>query len=167
MNLRACLIHRAKGDHMGSFWRLYRLRAAARSRVWRGLLSLLLLRSARRHGGYVGPGAVIHSRPILPHGLHGIFISQYAEIGENCRIYQNVTIGEVDGKAPQIGPDCWIGAGAVLVGNIQIGRAVKIGAGAVVCKNIPAGCPVVAQPARIIQRSPKALEPAGREGAYP
>ena len=150
MKLRYALINAAKGDHLTFFWMLYRLRRRTDTRIWRGVLSFLLLRSASRHGGYIGPGAVIRGRPALPHGLHGIFISQYAEIGENCRIYQNVTIGEVAGRAPCIGPDCWIGAGAVLVGGIRVGRGVKIGAGAVVARDIPDHCTVVAQPPRIM-----------------
>ena len=59
----------------------------------------------------MGPGAVFEGRPSLPHGLHGVFISRFAVIGPRCRIYQNVTIGEIDRKAPRIGADCLIGAG--------------------------------------------------------
>ena len=76
-------------------------------------------------------------RPTLPHGLQGIFISRYASVGEGCLIYQNVTIGEVNRKAPVIGDHCLIGAGAVLIGNIRIGDRVKIGAGAVVNMDVP------------------------------
>ena len=61
-----------------------------------------------------------------------------------------MTIGEVDRKAPVIGDDCLIGAGAVILGGIQIGNHVKIGAGAVVCKDVPDGCTVVSQEPRII-----------------
>lgn len=108
-------------------------------------------RSAHRHGGYVGPGAVFLGRPSLPHGLHGIFVSRYAVVGKDCLIYQNVTIGEVNGKAPVIGERCLIGAGAVIVGDVTIGNDVKIGAGAVVVKDVPDGCTVVAQPVRILE----------------
>ena len=111
----------------------------------------LFNRSARRHGGYVGPGAVILGEPLLPHGLHGVYISRFAAIGAGCRIYQNVTIGEVNRRAPVVGNGCLIGAGAVLVGDIRIGDGVKIGAGAVVCQDIPAGSTVVAQPPRILE----------------
>lgn len=149
MKLRYKLINRAKGDDLSFFWQMYRLRQRAGTGFWRGVFSLLLLRSAHRHGGYVGLGAVIYGRPALPHGLHGIFISQYAEIGENCRIYQNVTIGEVDGRAPSIRPDCLIGAGATLVGGIRVGRGVKVGAGAVAAQDVPDYGTVVAQPPQI------------------
>ena len=63
-----------------------------------------------------------------------------------------MTIGEVAGRAPVIGPRCLIGAGAVLIGGIQIGSDVKIGAGAVVCQNIPDGATVVSQPPRVLLR---------------
>ena len=152
MSVREKLTDYSKGDNLGWFWRLYWLRKGTKSKVIRDMLTFLLNRSAHRHGGYVGPGADIQGEPILPHGLHGVFISRYAVIGANCRIYQNVTIGEVDHKAPVIGNGCWIGAGAVLVGNIHIGPGARIGAGAVVSKDVPAGCTVVAQPPRVLER---------------
>lgn len=152
MNLRGMLTDYSKGDSLGWFWRLYWLSKRTKSKVLRDVLTFLLNRSAHRHGGYVGPGADIQGEPTLPHGLHGVFISRYAVIGANCRIYQNVTIGEVDHKAPVIGNGCWIGAGAVLVGDIRVGPGARIGAGAVVSKDVPAGCTVVAQPPRILER---------------
>ena len=84
-----------------------------------------------------------------------VYISRYAKIGAGCCIYQNVTIGEVDGKAPEIGEHCLIGAGAVLVGGIKIGDYVKIGAGAVVSTDVPSHATVVAQPARVILKGGK------------
>ena len=152
MSVREKLTDYSKGDNLGGFWRLYWLRKGSKNKVIRDVLTLLLNRSAHRHGGYVGPGADIQGEPTLPHGLHGVFISRYAVIGANCRIYQNVTIGEAGHKAPAIGNGCWIGAGAVLVGNIHIGPGARIGAGAVVSKDVPAGCTVVAQPPRILER---------------
>ena len=53
-------------------------------------------------------------------------------------------------KAPVIGDNCLIGAGAVLIGDIKIGSFVKIGAGAVVNTDIPDHCTVVSQPVRIL-----------------
>lgn len=152
MSLRGKVTDYSKGDSLGWFWRLYWLRKRTRSKVIRDVLTFLLNRSAHRHGGYVGLGADIQGEPVLPHGLHGVFISRYAVIGANCRIYQNVTIGEVNGKAPVIGNGCWIGAGAVLVGDIRVGSGARIGAGAVVSKDVPAGCTVVAQAPRVLER---------------
>lgn len=151
MSLRKFFTDWSKGDRMVGFWRLYRLRSRAKRKVIRDILTFFFNRSARRHGGYVGPGEVILDKPVLPHGLHGIYISRFATIGAGCWIYQNVTIGEVNRRAPVIGNGCLIGAGAVLVGDIRIGDGAKIGAGAVVCQDIPAGCTVVAQPPRILE----------------
>ena len=137
MSVRQQIIDYSKGDHLGLFWRLF----AWRSRT-----------ASRRHGGYIGKDAAFAGRPMLPHGLHGIYISRYARIGADCCIYQNVTIGEVDRAAPQIRDHCLIGAGAVLVGGITVGDYAKIGAGAVVCFDVPAHATVVAQQPRVIVR---------------
>lgn len=141
----------AKGDNLNFFWCLFRLQQNAHNPFVRRILRFLCHRCAHRHGGYVGTDAVIKSRPSLPHGLHGVFISRYAEIGANCRIYQNVTIGEVHKKAPTVGDNVLIGAGAVLIGDIRIGNRVKIGAGAVVRVSIPDDCTVTAQPMQITE----------------
>ena len=152
MHLRDRFIDHSRGNDLTGFWRLYRRQRRAKTRLGRDILTYLFSRSAHRHGGYVGPGAVFSGEPSLPHGLHGIFISRYAVVGKRCRIYQNVTIGEVDGQAPVIGDDCLIGAGAVLVGGIRVGSRVRVGAGAVVCTDVPDGCTVVSQPARVLRR---------------
>ena len=143
------------GNHLGLYWRLFRLRDRAGRGILSDVLTFLLNRMAHRRGGYIGRGAQIAGIPSLPHGLHGIYISRYASIGRDCRIYQNVTIGEVGGKAPRIGDGCLIGAGAVLVGDIRVGSRVKIGAGAVVSTDVPDGCTVVSQPVRILPGKPE------------
>lgn len=48
----------------------------------------------------MGHGAVFKGVPKFPHGLYGIIVSQHAVIGENCTIFHQVTIGDIDGKAP-------------------------------------------------------------------
>ena len=142
----------SKGNSLVLFWRLFRLRGRTKQPLLRQGLTFLLNRMAHRRGGYIGNGAVFRGIPVLPHGLHGIFISRYAKIGRDCWIYQNVTIGEVDRVAPEIGDGCLIGAGAVIVGGIKIGDHVKIGAGVVVSTDVPDNCTVVAQPPRVIFR---------------
>ncbi len=149
-NIRRKIIDYSRGNDLEYFWRLYRQQQRTQSGFLHDVLTFLMSRCAYRHGGYIGPDTVIKGRLSLPHGLQGVFISRYARIGENCRIYQNVTIGEVDRKAPVIGDNCLIGAGAVIIGDIWIGDHVKIGAGAVVNRDVPDGCTVVAQPVRII-----------------
>lgn len=79
----------------------------------------------------------------IPHNF-GICISGNAVIGENCTIMHQVTIGVIDSvEAPIIGNDCFIGAGAKVLGGIMIGNNVKIGANAVVTKNVPDGSTVI------------------------
>lgn len=152
MSIRRDIIDYSRGNNLRGMWRLYRLQKKYEKGVMHDILTFLLSRSAHRHGGYIGPDAVIAGVLSLPHGLHGIYISRYARIGENCWIYQNVTVGEVNRRAPRVGDNCLIGAGAVLVGDITIGDGAKIGAGAVVCTDVPAGATVVSQPSRILEK---------------
>lgn len=150
--LRNRMIEYSKGDNLCCYWFLFRRRERTKNKLIKDLLTFLCNWSAHRHGGYIGNGAKIAGIPSLPHGLHGVYISRYASIGLNCWIYQNVTIGEVERRAPHIGDNCLIGAGATVVGNIQIGDNVKIGAGAVVSFDVPDNCTVVSQPPRVIER---------------
>lgn len=152
MSLRERLMDYSLGNHLRLYWKLFRWREKTGSRLLADILTFLLNRIAHKRGGYIGRGADLADVPSLPHGLHGVYISRYASIGKGCRIYQNVTIGEVDGRAPRIGDGCLIGANASLVGGIQIGRGAKIGAGAVVAADVPPGATVTAQPPRIIQK---------------
>ena len=88
-----------------------------------------------------------------------IYIHNNAVIGENCTIFQQVTIGlnehRLDySKAAQIGNRVYIGAGAKIIGNVTIGDDVRIGANAVVTKDVPSGKTVVGYN-KIIERSVK------------
>ncbi len=150
MGMKQRFVDFSRGDDLRRFWRLYFWRERTRSGPLRSLLTFLCARSANAHGGYVGAGARFEEIPSLPHGLHGVFISRAASVGRGCRIYQNVTLGEVDGKAPQIGEGVLIGAGAVLVGGITIGNYAKIGAGVTVFEDVPAGATVVSVAPRVI-----------------
>ena len=79
-----------------------------------------------------------------------------AEIGENCVIFQQVTIGSNTLKdsenfgSPKLGKNIYIGTGAKIIGNVEIGDNVRIGANCVVTKNIPANSTVVLNQPRII-----------------
>ena len=155
MSFRERITDFSRGDNLHTFWFLFFKRKKTKRRLIKDILAFLCCRSAHRHGGYIGIDAVIEEIPSLPHGLHGIYISRYSRIGPGCRIYQNVTIGENGQKAPSIGSNCLIGAGAVLVGDISIGNNVKIGAGAVVFSDIPANSTVVSQAPRILLKEEK------------
>ncbi|MBP8640311.1 MAG: serine acetyltransferase [Oscillospiraceae bacterium] len=155
MSCRERIIDYSRGDNLELFWRVFYLREHAKPALAKDILTFLCCRLAHKHGGYVGAGAVIKKIPSLPHGLHGIYISRYSSIGEGCRIYQNVTIGEIEQKAPKIGCNCLIGAGAVIIGDIIVGDNVKIGAGAVIFTDVPNNSTVVSQPPRILIKEAK------------
>jgi serine O-acetyltransferase len=84
------------------------------------------------------------------HHFGGIIFHPSVEIGENCTLYQGVTIGDRggDGKAAKIGSNVLIGAGAKVIGEITIGDNCVIGANAVVTKSMPAGTTALGAPCR-------------------
>jgi serine O-acetyltransferase len=93
----------------------------------------------------IGPGLFIQ------HGFSTIIM---ADLGSNCWINQQVTIGHKDRTGrPKIGNNVRITAGAKILGNISIGDNVTVGANAVVVKNVPDNCVVVGIPAYIIQKN--------------
>lgn len=100
-------------------------------------------------GTNIGIGAKFEDTPVLPHHLNGIVISPYAKFGKNVTIFQQVTVGERMGKAPQFGDNVYIGAGAKIIGDIKIGNNVRIGANAVVIRNVPDNADAVGVPAKI------------------
>lgn len=108
-----------------------------------------------RFNAFIGINASIKERPVFPHGLSGIFISNSAKIGADVIIYHHVTIGSntVKGSkgygAPTIEDGVLIGAGAKIIGNITIGKNSRIGAGCVLTKSVPANSVVVMPQPRI------------------
>jgi len=108
--------------------------------------------NAASFGTAMGAGAHFASHPILPHGITGSFISHTARIGEKCVIMQNVIIGSSKKKAPVIGDNCIIGAGAIIIGGCRIGNNVHIGAGCIVAKDVPDNCTVVMNEPKVIFR---------------
>ena len=87
---------------------------------------------------------------LIPHP-NGIVIHPTAQIGPNCLIFQQVTVGHADDGVPTIGGHVDIGAGAKLIGPITIGDHARIGANAVVMIDVPAGKTAVGIPAQIIE----------------
>ena len=86
---------------------------------------------------------------MLPHP-NGIIIHPDAEIGVNCLIFQQVTIGSNGKGVPRIGGHVDIGAGAKILGPVTIGNHVVIGANAVVVSDVPEGVTVAGVPAQIV-----------------
>jgi serine O-acetyltransferase len=97
--------------------------------------------------------APIEGGLLLPHP-NGIVIHPKVEIGANCLIFQQVTLGSAGGNrgVPRIGTHVDIGAGARVLGPVTIGDHAVIGANAVVLKDVPPHAVAVGAPARILER---------------
>ena len=110
----------------------------------------------------IHPGATIGEGVFIDHGT-GVVIGETAIIGNNCLIYQGVTLGgtgKENGKRhPTLGENVVVGAGAKVLGNILIGNQVRIGAGSVVLKDVPSDCTVVGIPGRVVYRSGAKVDP--------
>lgn len=106
-------------------------------------------------GVEIHPGAKIGPGFFIDHGM-GVVIGETTEIGENVTLYQDVTLGgtgiERGKRHPTIGDNVVIGAGAKVLGNIQIGNNVKIGAGSVVVRSVPDNSTVVGVPGEVLRR---------------
>ncbi len=104
----------------------------------------------------IHPGARIGRRFFIDHGM-GVVIGETAEIGDDCTLYHGVTLGGTSwnkGKRhPTLGNDVVVGAGAKVLGPINIGNDVRIGSNAVVTKDAPDGSTVVGVPGRVVSES--------------
>ena len=103
----------------------------------------------------IHPGATLGKGLFIDHGT-AVVIGETAEIGENCTLYQGVTLGgtgkDTGKRHPTLGDNVMVGAGAKVLGPIRIGNNVRIAAGAVVLMDIPDNCTAVGVPARIARR---------------
>lgn len=120
------------------------------------LLARILSQHARHQTGIeIHPGAEIGRRVFIDHG-DGVVIGETTIIGDDVTIYQGVTLGgtgkDVGKRHPTIGNNVTIGAGAKVLGPINIGNNVKIGAGSIVLKDVPDNCTVVGNPGRIVKK---------------
>jgi len=86
---------------------------------------------------------------LLPHP-NGVVIHPEAEVGPNCLLFQQVTLGDVRGAAPRLGGHVDVGAGAKILGAVVVGDDVLIGANAVVLCDVPPGATAVGVPARLV-----------------
>jgi serine O-acetyltransferase len=113
-------------------------------------------------GVEIHPGAQIGQGVFIDHGM-GVVIGETAIIGDYCLIYQGVTLGgtgkETGKRHPTLGENVVVGAGAKVLGNIEIGDNVRIGAGSVVLRQVPSNCTVVGVPGRIVYRSGVRINP--------
>ncbi|NYH10652.1 serine O-acetyltransferase [Pseudomonas moraviensis] len=118
---------------------------------------------------YVPVSASIGKGSIFAYGAIGVVLHANAKIGSGCVLGQGITIGAAEGfasseinKCPVIGDNCYISAGARIIGDIKIGNNCQIGASAVVLKDVPDNSVVVGIPARIVGQTSadfKAIRP--------
>lgn len=104
----------------------------------------------------IHPGARIGKRLFIDHGT-GVVIGETTIIGDNCLLYQGVTLGgtgkEKGKRHPTLGNNVMVGSGAKVLGPFRIGNNVKIAANSVVLNEIPDNCTAVGAPARVVKRN--------------
>lgn len=112
-------------------------------------------RARRRTGIEIHPGAKIGKGLFIDHGA-GVIIGETTIIGDNCTLYQGVTLGgtgkEQGKRHPTLGSNVMVSAGAKVLGSFTIGDNSKIGAGSVVLAEVPPNSTVVGVPGRVVKR---------------
>jgi serine O-acetyltransferase len=138
------------GFHARQLHRLAHFLYQRRQRVAARVISHL---SRAFTGIEIHPGAEIGDGFFIDHGM-GVVIGETAHIGDNCHLYQGVTLGGTSTKRikrhPTLGNDVVVGAGANLIGAIEVGNNVRIGAGSVVVSNVPDNATVVGVPGHVV-----------------
>ena len=106
----------------------------------------------------IHPGAKIGKGLFIDHGM-GVVIGETTEIGDNCTIYQGVTLGgtgkDTGKRHPTLGNNVMVGAGARVLGPFKIGDNTKVASGAVVLEEIPENSTAVGIPARVVRKAGK------------
>ena len=110
----------------------------------------------------IHPGAKIGKKVFIDHGM-GVVIGETAEIGNNCLLYQGVTLGgtgKSHGKRhPTLKENVVVGAGAKVLGSITVGANTRIGAGSVVVRSVKGNSTVVGVPGRVVHQSGVKINP--------
>lgn len=106
----------------------------------------------------IHPGAKVGHGVLIDHGS-GVVIGETAEVGDNCTIYQGVTLGgtgkDTGKRHPTLGKNVLVGSGAKILGPFKIGDDSKIASNAVVLQPLPPDSTAVGVPARIVRRNGK------------
>ena len=120
---------------------------------WRWAAQAVARLSRFLTGIEIHPGARIGRRFFIDHGL-GVVIGETAEVGDDCTLYQGVTLGgtswQREKRHPTLGNNVVVGAGAKVLGPITVGDGARIGSNSVVVKDVPAGATVVGIPGRVV-----------------
>jgi serine O-acetyltransferase len=112
----------------------------------------------------IHPGATIGRRVFIDHGM-GVVVGETAEIGDECTIYQGVTLGGTSlskgaKRHPTLGRGVIVGANSQVLGGFTVGDGARIGSNAVVVKPVPPGATAVGNPARVLQAETEAVREA-------
>jgi serine O-acetyltransferase len=105
----------------------------------------------------IHPGATLGRRVFIDHGM-GIVIGETAEVGDDCTLYQGVTLGGTSltkgaKRHPTLGKGVIVSAGAKVLGGFTVGDGARVGSNAVLLRPVPPGATAVGIPARIVQKS--------------
>ncbi len=121
---------------------------------------LISQRARKKTGIEIHPGATIGKNLFIDHGM-GVVIGETAVIGDNCIIYQNVTLGgtgkDMGKRHPTLGDNVLVGSGAKILGPFTVGNNARIAAGAVVLNEVPENATAVGVPARIVKVGKKRI----------
>ncbi len=102
----------------------------------------------------IHPGATIGKGLVIDHGS-GVVIGETAEIGDNCTLYQGVTLGgtgkHTGKRHPTLGDNVMVGSGAKVLGPFTVGDGAKIASNAVVLEAVPDNATAVGVPARVVR----------------
>ncbi len=102
----------------------------------------------------IHPGATIGRRLVIDHGM-GIVIGETAEVGDDCLLYQGVTLGgtgkDKGKRHPTLGNNVLVGSGAKVLGPFKVGDNARIAAGAVVLREVPPNSTAVGVPAQVVR----------------
>ena len=105
-------------------------------------------------GVEIHPGATIGRRLVIDHGT-GIVIGETAQLGDDCLLYQGVTLGgtgkDVGKRHPTLGNNVMVGSGSKILGPFRVGDNTRIASNSVVLREVPADATVVGVPGRVVR----------------
>lgn len=145
----------------------HRVAKACWARGWHWLGRFLSHLGRFFTGIEIHPGATIGRRVFIDHGM-GVVIGETAEVGDDCTIYQGVTLGGTSlhrgsKRHPTLGKGVIVGANAQVLGGFTVGDGARVGSSAVVVKPVPPGATAVGNPARILHKEGDAQREAAAE----
>src|SRR6202049_1746226 len=133
---------------------LHRIAHACWGSGWRWLGRCVSQFARFLTGIEIHPGATLGRRVFIDHGM-GVVVGETAEIGDDCTIYQGVTLGGTSlakgaKRHPTLGRGVIVGANSQILGGFTVGDGARVGSSAVVLRGVPSGATAVGNPARVL-----------------